>query len=72
MGMGGFGAPLYQTQQQQPFGGLSNGAGLGSAPSGNRTTAASKSDHLGAKKDSTFDFVGVRGSASVLRQVFVL
>ncbi|CAL8466715.1 g6251 [Coccomyxa elongata] len=58
MGMGGFGAPVYQTQQQQPFSGLSNGAGLGCVPSGNRTTAASRNDQQGAKKDSTFDFVG--------------
>lgn len=57
--MGGFGPPFYQAQQQHPVGGLSNGAGLGSVPPGNRSTAA-KTDYLGAKKDSTFDFVGVR------------
>ncbi|BDA40999.1 probable AP-4 complex accessory subunit Tepsin at N-terminal half [Coccomyxa sp. Obi] len=59
MGMGGFGAPAHQTRQQQSFSGLSNGAALGSdVSSGNRTTAAPKSDHLGAKKDAAFDFVG--------------
>jgi hypothetical protein len=61
MGMGGYGAPPYQAQQQQLSGGTSNGAAPGTDLfAGNKNSLAPKSDHLGAKKDSTFDFVGVR------------
>lgn len=61
MGVGGYGGvPFYQGQQQQPFLGMSNGAPAGPAAfPNNKSSQASKPDQLAAKKESTFDFVGV-------------
>jgi len=61
MGMGGYGgAPIDQGQQQQPFVGMSNGAPAGPAAFPTyKGSLASKPDQLAAKKESTFDFVGV-------------
>lgn len=65
MGVGGYGAPLYHAQQQQQFGGPPNGAAVGSDIFiSSKPPSAPRAELLGAKKDPTFDFVGVRTSVS--------